>query len=379
MRNRRRGKLVINAVVDKFDFAVGMDVRGNFILAVTTDRPTLLRDHQIIDRCIIVPIGRILERACDARSPENRTRIVRVEHGTVGNREISAVDCGDRWSRKATLRDVGRAAGHEDAVTVPKAEAREVALALEDAATVVKFAVDGCIALAVRKLATNGRINVAARPVALFGYGIFATDEQALEVRTKVEVGNAGESVRTVNGRGAAGDHVDAVEQERRNGVEIGNLRRIIENVSAAIDQHEVTLWAEPAQVERGDAAAGIVREGRAAGDDLRKRVDHLLNVDRTRQRELFRLNHRQRAGRGQVLARDARTGDDNLLVVLTGRTRICLRCRGIRHSRNRSTLVGLGRILLLRPGRARQADGTKQKGRRHQALTIGQLHQCSP
>ena len=84
------------------------------------------------------------------------------------------------------------------------------------------------------------------------------------------------------------------------------------EHPAPAVDQDEVALRAEAAQVERGDAAARIVRESGGAGNDLRQRVDHLLDVDRAGQAELLVLDDRQRAGRGEVAPRDARTGDDD-------------------------------------------------------------------
>jgi hypothetical protein len=64
-----------------------------------------------------------------------------------------------------------------------------------------------------------------------------------------------------------------------------------IENVAAAVDQHEVALRAETAKVQGGDAAARIVREGRRTRNDLRQGVDHLLDVDGAGERELFVLH----------------------------------------------------------------------------------------
>ena len=76
------------------------------------------------------------------------------------------------------------------------------------------------------------------------------------------EVDDAGDGVRTVNRRVAAGDDVDALDQVVRDRVDVGR-HGIVEDVggdvAAAVDQHQGALRAEAAkieQVEAGDADA---------------------------------------------------------------------------------------------------------------------------
>src|SRR5690606_34931317 len=197
------------------------------------------------------------------------------------------------------------------------------------------------------------RINVVASAVALLGEAILATHDNTVEVVAQVEVGHAGKGVRTVHRRGAAGDDIDAVEQEGRNGVEVGDLRRIEEHVAAAVDQHQVPLRAQAAQVEGGDAAARVVGEGRRAGNDLRQRVDDVFDGGRTGQREFLVLDDRQRAGRGEVAAQDARAGDDDGFALFDGSSagRARIRLGGVRigFRRNRGFDAIVGASLRLR------------------------------
>ncbi len=214
----------------------------------------------------------------------------------------------------------------------------------------------------ISEIAAEGDISVVARPIASLGDAVLAADFDAVEVVAQAEVHHAGDGVRTVNRRCAASDDVDAVDQERRDGVEIDDLRRIEEHRATAIDQHQGAGRAEAAQVKGGDAAARVVRKGCGARNDLRQSVEHLLDVDCSRKLEFLVLDNRDRRGSLKVTAHDTRTGDDDGFA--RARTFLGYTLSGI-GDLNRLLLVGRIRAGgVLRIGRCRNRQSCDHRAR---------------
>jgi len=90
-------------------------------------------------------------------------------------------------------------------------------------------------------------------------------------------------------GRGAAGDDVNALDQSRRNGVQVGDRGlRVTGLQAAAIDQHDGPARAEVPQVDGGGA---VTIDGLAevlTTEDLRQRVGQGVDGGRTGDLHVF-------------------------------------------------------------------------------------------
>ena len=151
---------------------------------------------------------------------------------------------------------------------------------------------------------------------------VLVVDLHAFEILLHDEVDDAGDGVRTVHSRRAAGDHVDPVDQGGRNVVEVGNLRaRVTGHQALAVDQNQGAVRTEAAKVGLG-RAVGTVGDLRRLGREGRRQiVQQRLDVARAGQLD-FGAGHRgQRADAGEVWLRNTRTGDDQLLDRIPART----------------------------------------------------------
>ena len=151
-----------------------------------------------------------------------------------------------------------------------------------------------------------------------------AVELHAFEVGLHDEVDDAGDGVRAVGRRGAAGGDFDVVDQRHRDLVEVGGgVRvagvRVADAEAPAVDQHQGALRAEAAKVGGGDAArrgqrVGGVREvGRGDLEVRRQGVQRSMTSVWPRKLELLVADSLDRADAGQVRLRDARAGDDDL------------------------------------------------------------------
>ena len=80
------------------------------------------------------------------------------------------------------------------------------------------------------------------------------------------------------------------------------------------VDQDQVALRAEAAQVDRGRAIGAVVDVLAVARHRGREDADDLLNRGLILQCDFLRADREDRARRLDARQRDARTGDDNLL-----------------------------------------------------------------
>ena len=80
------------------------------------------------------------------------------------------------------------------------------------------------------------------------------------------------------------------------------------------VDQDQVALRAEAAQVDRGRAIGTVVDVLAVARHCGRKDADDLLNRGLILQRDFLRADRIDRTRGFDARQRDARTGDDNLL-----------------------------------------------------------------
>lgn len=171
-------------------------------------------------------------------------------------------------------------------------------------------------ALVAQAVAQVGR-EVGA--VALVADTVAGRELQALDVGARDDVHDAGYRIGAVDRRSAVLQHLDAADDRRRNGVQVRGAVGAGAAVdhSAAVEQYERAVDAEPAQIDRRRApaprrpvgvalAAGVARRGRQT---LQQRLD----IDHAGLGDLRRADHRRRADAFNVRTLDATAGDDNL------------------------------------------------------------------
>ena len=136
-------------------------------------------------------------------------------------------------------------------------------------------------------------------------------EAHALEVLLHDEVDHARDGVRAVGGRGAAREHVDAVDECCGDEVEVDRgIARIARLHALAVDQHERTRSTQAAQVDGGGTGRAVGEVAALVGEHLRQAVEEILDAGRALRLDLDRADGGDRAGAGQVRRADARAGD---------------------------------------------------------------------
>jgi hypothetical protein len=158
-------------------------------------------------------------------------------------------------------------------------------------------------------------------------HAVLRIDPHAFELVVHDEVDDACDCVGAVHGGRTARQHFDALDQRRRNLIEIrrsrGVLRRIAGHQAAAVDQHECALRAEVAQIDAGRAGAAVRQVAAEIGERLRQVVDQVLDARHAFDLDLLGADGRHRADAREIGLRDARAGHDHFL---DGRGFLCQR-----------------------------------------------------
>ncbi len=129
------------------------------------------------------------------------------------------------------------------------------------------------------------------RTVAVLSDAVVRRHFEALEVVLEDEVDDAGDGVRTVHGRGAAGDDVDAVDQAGRDRADVDHAGGRGGRDALAVDQDQGALRAETTKIEGREVfTALVVRRAGVARNDLRQFVEQGFDGDGSGQVELLRL-----------------------------------------------------------------------------------------
>ncbi len=291
--------------------------------------------------------------------------VQRTEVVLVGGGHVRAGVAG-RVSHGALARvgeEAARVAGARTAAVegVARAEAvqragGEVALRLQQRVFLLVADEDHGIALAVGEVAAHQQVDVLDLGVGALVAGhrevaavcrvggrtavllvvvelVVAFDLNALEVVVHDEVDHAGHGVRAVDGRCAAGQDFDALDQRGRDLVQVG--RGVAWGAcrqAAAVDQHQGAAGAEVTQVD-GRGAGGAVRDLAAlVGERLGQVVDQAFDGTHAFELDVLGADHGHRAHAFQVGGRDARTGHlDALQRLAFGRSLRRLLCIGSR------------------------------------------------
>lgn len=146
------------------------------------------------------------------------------------------------------------------------------------------------------------------------------------EIVLELEIDDAGNRIRAVNRRSAAGDHFDALDQLRRDLVDVDRPVLNARNDAMAVDEHQCPVRPDAAQIDRCDATARIVIGRVRTGHDLRQFVQDRLDIRLPRKMQLLRRDLDDRAARGCIGLRDPRAGDDDLGGVFARLIIVCRR-----------------------------------------------------
>ena len=202
-----------------------------------------------------------------------------------------------------------------------------------------------------RDAARQRRVEVVTRDLTHVG-----VDLEAFEVLAQVVVQHAGNGVSAVNRRSAAGDDLDVLDQQARNGVDVDQQAADLSaDLTATVDQRQHAVRAQRAQVggrNAGDVqrTGGVRRnQGVRQGRNGRQIVDDAGHAS-VHQLLLAHLDQRRR-GVDRVTT-DTRTRNDDLADL--GRLFVHLN-RGD-HNRTFFRLLG--------EGRSRNGDQAGQDGR---------------
>src|SRR5262249_40675831 len=147
------------------------------------------------------------------------------------------------------------------------------------------------------EVAAKEALDVEGAAITVVGDAVLRRNFHALVVVLEDEVHDAGHGVRTVHGRGAAGDDVHALDETGRNGADVNDARGRRGGNALAVDEDQGAVRAEAAQVEGREVfTALVVRRAGVARDQLGKVVQKGFDGDRTGQVEGFRIDGRDGA-----------------------------------------------------------------------------------
>jgi hypothetical protein len=188
----------------------------------------------------------------------------------------------------------------------------------------------------VQKSAAPGHLQRGVLVVVVGGLAAFDVSLQASELLVRDEVDDAADRVRTIRGGGAAGVHVDTLDQQLRELADVGHAGDVGRHHALAVEQRQRAERAQAAQAERAQAlhaARGAVGQHRAARASLQRGQfgDRVEDVRLGRLLDVFGCQ--RGGGRGLVEAarRDARAGhgDDVVAGFRSGLGFLCAHARG--------------------------------------------------
>ena len=331
-------KLLLGIVVREDELAVGADIVVDVVINRGIDVPAVERQDQVVVRLEVVGEEVRRKRGGDGRfragvandiacrvtgntGTEQRTIGVEAEAATAAVRgaETRSEDCVNsglarrRGARvPGAIREDGSGAGRLSG---------EVASAFAKHFTGEVVHGEHSVTTAVSKVAAHGDARTPLDGVAVFHRGaVLAVDFNAFEIVAHDEVGHTGHSVSAVGRSCTAGDDFNALDECRRDRVDVDCATGEGGHATTAIDKHEVTARTQTAKVENGAAVgARVVRLGRQVRRDLRQRVQVLLNRGETRGDQRVLTNGEDRAFGNFVTAHKARTGDGDALLACFG------------------------------------------------------------
>ena len=316
-------------VVHEHELGVGLGAVAEVVGGEQARRPALVRTLEVVERAVVVggavaghepvALDLVVEALLAARPQQAEVR-----KGAPG---------------------LGGRAGTPGAVGAQGARA-VVPAALQDRLDVAVRGVDGDVAPAAAEAGPRDQrgvrdVAVPDRPVGGLIAGLahdplpapvavavlvlaeLVLQLHALEVVEQAEVHNTRDGVRPVGGRGAAGQHVDGLDQRARDLVDVradAAVDRRAGREAAAVDQHQRAGGAQAPEIERGRPGRAVRLAGTLAHEDLREVAERILHPDGAPGRQRLCIGPDQRTGAGQVGPLDPGPRDDHLLELLQSR-----------------------------------------------------------
>src|SRR5690606_34996066 len=96
-----------------------------------------------------------------------------------------------------------------------------------DDVAIAEIGADQDIAAAVAEVRAEQPADRGLGAIAVLGHAVARAQVEALEIALQDEVHDAGDRVRAVYGRGAAGDDLDPFDRRRRNRVQIDDQKTV--------------------------------------------------------------------------------------------------------------------------------------------------------
>ena len=228
-----------------------------------------------------------------------------------------------RRRRQVTVEEilvVAAIGGHD-------AEVAERARAQLDAFTLVVVQVQRNVTAAFGDIGAQGQVGTVFLAIVVAGLRITALEFNAFKIVLQNKVDRARDGVRAIHCRGTAGDDVDPVKEGGRNAGHIDHAIDVVGRDPLTVDQDQVTLGPQSAQVDRRHARGAVVHIVPVAGLGDRQAADDLLDLSRLLQSDFLRADRRDRAGRGKARYGNPRAGDDDFVKLrLVLRSGLCHR-----------------------------------------------------
>ena len=342
------------AIVHEHELGVGLDVVVHIVVRKQAGSPTLIGTLKIVRRTVV------------KEGPLAGHKLVALD---LVVKALQALTSQHAEVRKGALR-LGCRTGTLGEVVAQGARA-VIAACLEHRVNITVGAVDSDIAtlqvfahdqryirdVAVRDRAIGDLIpGVSDNPlplvvaVAVLVLAKLIIQLDALEVINHQEVDHAGDRIRPVGGRGAAGQHLNALDQRAWNLVDIGAdpaLQRRAGRQAPAVDQHQGAIRAQVAQIQGSGAGGAIRLAGVLTGVHLRQVAQHVFDPDGALERQVFGVDLDDRAGTDQIGLLDTRAGHDHCFQFLRLLAGFSVRRVGVR-------------------GKGRRCGGSQQQCRCH-------------
>ena len=326
-RRREQGAGDIGRVVE---LGVGVDVLDYLMLDAGEGVVALERNLQVVERTGVVGAVHRDRREVDRSrtlvvlSVEKQRAIV-VEAEAVGrgfHRAGGDAVLGEHGVDDGLRRQVraDRVIGAQRAGARGAGDRRERPRGVPDVAAVRIPKRNDRVALVVVEVAAEQQADILGLAVVAISGAVLDVSFDALEVLLQAEVDHAGDSVGTVGRRGAASDHLDALNEAGRNGVEVDRAVGVRRRDAPAVHQHQRALGAQTAKLDIGLAgAARVVRRRRHRRNELRHLVQQGFHRHRAGLLQCFRADRHDRSVGFVVVAHDPRTGDDDAFNFVVG------------------------------------------------------------
>ncbi|PAV69899.1 hypothetical protein WR25_23229 [Diploscapter pachys] len=312
--------------------AEAFDVRGHVAVQVLgVDLADGARCGRVVGE---VGRGQVVGRTDDAaqRRVQELIAAQRGRVGRIGRTDVEVAGADREAGQRAVWADAvgdvvrtahrGPGAVAAQAALVARVIRRRQRRRLHAFAAIIEAADIGVIALLIEIAGAGGQRQALVGVIATLRNARFDAAGDALERTLGDDVDHARDRVRAIAGRGAVAQHVDALDDVVRDGVEVDEvartvIRQRIVSGAQAVEQHQRRVGRQAAQRHRrrtrSECAIGGERVGQRRAVVRRQRLDARLHgVDAAHVEVLGRDRaDRRRAGIG---AADDRAGDDDVV-----------------------------------------------------------------